>query len=257
MNFSYIEAFQIARNSLQEGGVALKSNHASKSSSRFYNTRQRIYGGLLLFVVVAGLPIVTVPSLRQRLTTRVRLLKTAMAGIQSPVTVQVGANHQPFPEEYRRPEPVVPQIAPLPYKEKVLTTAQGGYIPARGLTRLTVKEPKKDSAASSSEGAEATEQSESAPESEANAQPKYQQGKIEQDAYNLLLQTNATVAEMVKGSNPSIKFKSWDAAARGDDIYWVRLTFKPEGKPEEEYIWQVKVQSKQVTPLSYNARAIS
>jgi hypothetical protein len=237
--------------------VASKSDRASKSSSRFYKTRQRIYSGLLLFVVIVGLPIVTVPSLRQRLTTRVQLFKTAMAGIQSPVAVQVGANHEPFPEEYRRPEPVIPQIAQVSHSEKVLTTAQGGYVPSRGLTRLIVKEPKKDSISSSAEGAEATEQSESATESEANAQPKYQQGKIEQEAYNLLTQSNATVAGMVQGGNPALKFKSWDAAARGDDVYWVRLTFKPEGKPEVEYIWQVKVQSKLVTPLSYNARAIS
>jgi hypothetical protein len=237
--------------------VASESDRASKSSSRFYKTRQRIYGGLLLFVVLVGLPIVTVPVLRQRLTTRVQILKTAMAGIQSPLTVAVGANREPFPEEYRRPEPVIPQIAPLPHTDKVHTTDQGGYAPTRGLTRLTVKQPKTDSIASSAEGTEGKEQSESAAESEENAQPKYQQGKIEQEAYNLLLQANATVAGMVQGSNPSLKFKSWDAAARGDDVYWVRLTFRPEGKSDEEFIWQVKVQSKQVTPLSYNARAIS
>jgi hypothetical protein len=237
--------------------VASKSDHASKSSSSFYKRRQRISIGLLLFIVIVGLPIVTVPSLRQRLTTRVQLLKTAIAGIQRPVTVQVGANHEPMPEEYKRPEPVVPQIAQLPRSDKVHTTEQGGYTPTRGLTRLTVKEPKQESASSSAEGSETAEQSESASESEANAQPKYQQGKIEQEAYNLLLQSNATVAGMVKGSNPSLKFRSWDAAARGDDVYWVRLTFQSDGKTDVEYIWQVKVQAKQVTPLSYNARAIS
>jgi hypothetical protein len=257
ISFSYIEASITAGNSQQEGGVDSKSNRAFKSSSRFYKTRQRIYGGLLLFVVIVGLPIVTVHSLRHRLTARVQQLKTALAGVQSPLTVQVGANRGPLPEEYRRPEPVIPQIAQLPPPPKVHTTPQGGYVPTRGLTRLTVKEPAKDTVASSAEDAETKDQTGSAGESEADAQPKYQQGKVEQDAYNLLLQTNAVVAGLVKGSNPSLKFKSWDAAARGDDVYWVRLTFQPEGKPVEEFIWQVKVQSKQVTPLSYNARAIS
>jgi hypothetical protein len=37
----------------------------------------------------------------------------------------------------------------------------------------------------------------------------------------------------------------------------VRLKFQSEGNPDEEYIWQVKVQSNEVTPLSYNARRIS
>jgi hypothetical protein len=86
---------------------------------------------------------------------------------------------------------------------------------------------------------------------------KYQSGKAEQDAYDLLLKSNPTVAKMVQGSNPSLKFKSWDAANRGEDTYWVRLKFQSEGNPDEEYIWQVKVQSNEVTPLSYNARRIS
>jgi hypothetical protein len=88
-------------------------------------------------------------------------------------------------------------------------------------------------------------------------QLKYQKGKEEQDAYDLLLKSNATVAGMVQGSNPSLKFKSWDAAIRGDDTYWVRLKFQSEENPDEEYIWVVKPQAKEVTPLSHNARSIS
>ena len=80
---------------------------------------------------------------------------------------------------------------------------------------------------------------------------------MEQQAYDLLLKSNATVAGMVQGNNPSLRFKSWDAASRGDDTYRVRLKFQSNGNPDEEYIWQVKIQANQVTPLSYNARSIS
>ena len=86
---------------------------------------------------------------------------------------------------------------------------------------------------------------------------KYQKGKAEQDAYDLLLKSSATVAAMVQGSNPSLKFKSWDAANRGEDTYWVRLKFQSEGNQDEDYIWVVKLQSNEVTPLSHNARSIS
>jgi len=53
-----------------------------------------------------------------------------------------------------------------------------------------------------------------------------------------------------------MKFKTWDAANRQDDVYWVRLKFNNEGV-ESEYIWQVKLLSQEVSPLSYNAKSIS
>ena len=101
-----------------------------------------------------------------------------------------------------------------------------------------------------------TEQPASTPSGSTEPEIKYQKGKIEQEAYDLLLKSKPTVAGMVQGSNPSLQFKSWDAASRGDDTYWVRLIFQSEGN-DQEYIWQVKLQSSQVTPLSYNARSIS
>ena len=60
-----------------------------------------------------------------------------------------------------------------------------------------------------------------------------------------------------RGATRLCKFLSWDAAGRGEDIYWVRLKFRSEGKTDIEYIWQVQLQSKQVTPLNYNARSLS
>ena len=86
---------------------------------------------------------------------------------------------------------------------------------------------------------------------------KYQKGKTEQDAYDVLLKSSSTVTALVQGSNPSLKFKSWDAANRGEDTYWVRLKFQSEGNSDAEYIWQVKLQSNQATPLNFNARSLA
>ena len=62
---------------------------------------------------------------------------------------------------------------------------------------------------------------------------------------------------MVRGSESSLIFESWDAAYRGDDIYWVRVKFQSEDDAVREYIWQVNLDSKEITPLSYHARSIS
>jgi hypothetical protein len=72
-----------------------------------------------------------------------------------------------------------------------------------------------------------------------------------------LLQSNPAVAQMVQGKDPALKFKSWDAANRGEDTYWVRLTFQSQGNTEAEYIWTVKVQEKKVSPLNFNARSLN
>jgi hypothetical protein len=87
--------------------------------------------------------------------------------------------------------------------------------------------------------------------------PQYSKGTIEQEAYGLLLASNPAIAGLVQGANPSLRFVSWDAASRGEDLYWVRLKFQEQGKPETEYIWQVRLETKQVTPLNYNARTTS
>jgi hypothetical protein len=219
--------------------------------------RRRVYTGLLLFVVVVGLPIMSVPYLRNRLSARVMALKAAMTGDIKPVIAQVGANHEPFPAEYEKPAPPIPQAPQLPPVERIFTMTQGGQMqPLRA--RTAPKAPRTLSIPPASAQTESTtEQTEAAPPASAETELNYQQGKVEQDASELLLKSNATIAGMVQGSNPSLHFKSWDAVNRGDDIYWVRLKFQSEGNPDVEYIWQVKLQTNQVTPLSYNARTIS
>jgi hypothetical protein len=208
--------------------------------------------GLLLFIVIVGLPIVGVPHLRERLSTRIQTLKAAIAGDVSPATLQVGAQHEPFPSEFEEPEPLAPQPPKLPQMDRVYTlTPSRTYTPSAS--------PQTETADRSATEPSVTFTDEGETESGTPAEPEieYLQGQAEEDAYNLLLQSNSKVAELVKGGDPSLKFKSWDAARRGDDVFRVRLKFQSEGHPEAEYIWQVKLQSNEVTPLSYNARTIS
>ena len=226
-------------------------------SSRFYKIRRRVYGGLLLFVIVAGLPMVTVPAWRNRLFTRVHALKTAFAGETRPVMVQAGANLEPFPAEYERPTPPsVAQILKIPSAPVVLAQPQKEAPPVRSTTRRTLRIPAVNRAPRSDEGEESGVQGQSAPVTDSEKQPKYGQGTIEKEAYDLLLNSNPAVAELAQGNNASLKFLSWDATGRGEDIYWVRLKFRSEGKPDTEYIWQVQLQSKRITPLNYNARTL-
>jgi hypothetical protein len=235
------------------GGKKLKAG-----SPRFGGTRQRVYGGLLLFVVAAGVPMAAVPSLRNRLLARYYELKTAISGEIRPAMVQAGANQEPFPAEYERPAlPSAAQVFKIPTAPVPYGALKKEETPARGAPRRTLRiPPAGEPLPPADEGDTSGAQSQSAPASDAVDQPKYRQGTMEREAYDLLLKSGATIAGLVQGSNPSLQFSSWDAAGRGGDMYWVRLIFRQEGKPEAEYIWQVQLESKQVTPLNYNARTL-
>jgi len=230
-----------------------------QSPLRFYRKRNRFYTLLSLAVVVVGLPIVSVPHLRNRLSERIMLLKAAVAGDVKPAIAQVGANQEPFPSEYERPEPPVYQAFKLPPSDRVIPKTPTVYIPSPA----DLSEPGTPSGLNQEgsqlpiEGEESVAQDEAAGVKSEDSGLKYQQGEMEQEAYNLLLESNAKIAGMVRGSNPSMIFDSWDAVKRGDDIYWVRVKFRSEGDPVSEYIWEVKLSSKEITPLSYHARSIS
>jgi hypothetical protein len=225
--------------------------------------------GLLVFVAVAGLPIIGVPSLRHRLSTRVMTLKEAMYGDIKPATLEIGANHQPFPGEYERPVPQMPSIPTLSAVTGAVKSAPlmpSAPAPATSSARSAGPRPRTASRAAkietpgeSTTPAAEEESPQSAEQAASSAEPelKYQKGMAEQEAYNLLLKSYAAVAGLVQGSNPSLKFISWDAASRGEDVYWVRLKFQSEGNPNAEYIWQIKLQSNEAAPLNYNARSIS
>lgn len=243
-------AFPIAKNRAGGSGVSESGSDRIRAGlSSFYRTRRRVYGLLLLFVIAVGVAAGTVPKLRSRLLTRAQTLWDAATGKHEPMMVQVGQNQEPLPPEFELPSPPVMQMPRLPAPAKVLTTPDGGYRPGTGGSRASSKTEEGEPGSLPSEEAEE--------ELTADTEPEYQQGKVEQEAYDLLLNSNSAVAEIAKGNNPSLKFKSWDAAARGDGIYWVRLKLEAEGKPVADYIWQVKLGSKQVSPLNYNARSIS
>lgn len=226
--------------SLRRGGLPRRQR-----SERYYRVLYRIYFGLLLFVVLAGLPVTLVPSLRHRLSARVGTFREAWsaAGRSAvpPVLAKVGENTQPFPKEYEIP---------------VHTWGKG---PGILEVRMPVFRP----------GGEAPAQQETAPDTASvNSEPAdpdtgeetvtYKQGDAEREAYETLLQSNEIVAGMVQGKEPSLRLVRWAAAARGEDAYWVDLTFKPvSGGAESHYIWQVNVSSKQVTPLSALARKLT
>ncbi len=233
----------------------------------FYRTRNRFYTALLLFVVLAGLPVVSVPSLRHRLSDRIQDLREAWAGGKiKPVVLSVGENKEPFPSEYEKKAgpPNYPKLPPS------LAAVQGlggpvvsaVPVPSQPPTRTarTIRIPR------TSPGSEAQptagESAAQAPAEQASvpgeAQPSYRQGEIEKQAYDLLIQSTPALNSLVQGSNPSLRFKSWDALKRDEDTYWVRVTFNSvPGNSSVEYIWQVRLLAKQVTPLSYNARSLA
>jgi hypothetical protein len=244
-----------------EASMGSSADSGRQYLTHFFKTRQRIYNGLLIFVVAVGLPIVSVPALRHRLSSRVQALRTALSGELNPVRIKVGENRGPLPAEYERPLPLPPSPMQLPPLDRIFTKAdveKGKVVPpavsrAGVAPRLTKAAPKSVVPAQS----DTTNDEPAASSSATSDEPKYQQGKIEQEAYELLLKSIPAVAALVQGSDSSLRFRSWDAAKRSDDLYWVRLRFQSEGKPETEYIWMVKLLSGQVVPLSYNARSIS
>jgi hypothetical protein len=211
--------------------------------SHISRAQTRIYMGLLLIVVIIGIPILGIPSLRHRLYTRIHALYEATGPLASPpIWAKVGENRHPFPAEFERP---VVTRSPLP----------GMIDLANRVYRPPVTLPPPD--ASSTPAPE----SQSLPETSASdeqAAPEFKQGKIEQEAYDILLRSSEPIAALVKGSDPSLRFKLWYAAKRSADAFLVDLIFTqvPDNK-EVHYIWEVKVSSKEVKPESYNARALA
>ncbi len=222
--------------------------------------RAVVYIILLVFVVAAGIPMLAIPSIRARLVTRVQTLRDAAAGKQKspPLFARVGENQEPLPSEFTRPAPARPQPPALPKMPAMtggMQIVDGAVARPPALRKHPSAAEKKvdTSGESTAATAAANEPSDTEP-----AEPVYKQGKIEQEAYEAVLKANDTVAGMVVGTNPSLRFKTWAAAKIEEDIYDVRLVFtKQPGNTDLDYIWQVKLSAKQVTPLSYYARNLS
>jgi hypothetical protein len=217
------------------------------------------YTGLLLFVIIVGLPIVAIPSLRNRLSERIFVLKAALSGDVMPATAQVGANHSVFPKEYEAsaPEGFRPFSPALTQKKSYTMIAPGLIAPdtLKVPRRMRIVETPSGKAPDALLEPEITAAPAVAKESEPEV--KFQQGAGEKDAYTLLLRSSTAIAGLVQGSKPSQHFVSWGAARKGEDVYWVRLKFQTEETPGEvDYIWEVKLKTSEVIPLSYNAKSV-
>jgi hypothetical protein len=243
------------------------SETSLKQRVRSYLTRDMFYASLLVFVLVAGLSITVIPPLRHRLTSRVLTLRAAIIGEKKPLSAQVGQAQEPLPPEFQRPAPAAPRPMQLPPLDRIFTAEKGKHMPPSSSDNV-LSSPRILHTPQKVARSEASEEKGNAPQEveggqsasgagSTEAEIKYQKGQMEQQAYDLLLKSNPTVAGLVQGNDPSLHFKSWDAASRGDDTYWVRLRFQSNGNPDEDYIWQVNIQANQVAPLSYNARSIS
>lgn len=255
------------RNMPAPGGEEQTVPAAILRRMRFYRVRHRVYTGLLVFVVAAGLPVVGLPSLRHRLTDRIRALRVAMAGgYAQTVALDVGENSEPFPAEYehRAARPNYPQLPAY------MNTISGQPV---NVGRVYPAPEKKRARAAETQSAQvATPESKTQPQPQLaqqeqpaqqldavseDAEPVYRQGKLEQEVYDVLLKADANLVGLIQGSNASLRFKSWDVAQRADDLYWVRVTFSQmPAKTDMECIWQVQLLSKQVMPLNFNAKSL-
>jgi len=226
--------------SLRHGGLSRRQR-----SNRYYLVLYRIYFGLLLFVVLAGLPAVGVPSLRHRLASRVQMLREAWSGAGRsgvpPIIAKVGENTEAFPKEYEIPLQTWGK-GPGVFEMRVPVFRPSGQT---GVQQQAAKAP-------------AVETPEPAESGTGEIAVIYQQGDAERKAYEILLKSNETISGMVQGKDPALRFVKWAAAKREEDTYWVDLTFKSSTDgTEAHYIWQVTVSSGRVTPLSALARAIT
>jgi len=210
---------------------------------RIPGIQNRFYTGLMIFVVVIGVPLLGIPSVRNRLYTRVHSVYGAFGPLAlkiPPAWSKVVENRHPVPVEFERPvvsRPEFPRLVTMP--DTVIRL--GGDVPVKGSVR-------------------ADSQGEVTPESEATApaDPVYGQGKPEQEAYDLLLKSNEVISGLIKGSNVGLRFKTWGAAKVEDDAFLVKLAFvQTSDNSEVQYIWRVKPISKEISPLSRNARALS
>jgi len=199
--------------------------------------------GLLCFVSLVGLPLISVPALRERLRSRVEVMRqslTAGSSFSLPLTVRTGENTEPLPAEYDKP------IVPLVRKAEVLVISREAYAataaPAAAFETGSADQPLLPQAE----------------ETEGSQEPVYGQGKIEQEAYKILLDEREPVRRMTEGGDPGLRLKHWSAARTGEDTFLVRLTFQhlADGS-DRDYIWEVKLMSREVTPMSAYARAVS
>ena len=199
--------------------------------------RRLVYGGMLIFAVAVGILLTTVPAIRSRLFNRIHTLKTAMTGKTQQGIMNMGENDFPYPDEFMRKgsDPVVTVQPAEPDRRLLLVQKDGAPL---------ITPPILIGTEGSGSPAYADEDDDS---------PHFQQGDIEREAYEKTLAANEKLADMVRGGE-EFGFKTWGAARRNGDVYWVRVIFQNASGDEVEYIWQADISSGSVAPLNFNAR---
>jgi len=209
--------------------------------------RRRFYGGVLIFAVVSGILLTAVPAIRARLSDRIDILKTAMTGEVQPDITPMGENDIPYPEEFLRPASgaVVSQPSVEPLIKRL----------AKVQPDVPVIKPPVLLAADSGSNAKVAESVETENYEDSDS-PRFLQGEIEREAYEKTLAANDKLAAMVQGGNSELIFKTWGAARRDGDVYWVRVIFQNASGVDVEYIWQTDPVSGRTSPLNFNARSL-
>ena len=218
----------------------MKNRYATSQSG--YRTRRRIYSGVLLFAVAAGLSLVVVPVLRARLFDRIHLLKAAAVNNAQPVITPIGESDTPYPEEFLRKVPGAGVSRPPsePAQKRLIVVQPD--VPS-------ITPPVLLGAADSVRSAEAGQGEDGDDDS-----PRFIQGEIEREAYEKTLASNDKLASVVQGGDYELSFKTWGAALMDGSVYWVRVIFQNESGADVEYIWQTDISSGKTTPLNFNAR---
>ena len=202
-------------------------------------TRRRVYGGILIFVVAAGISLSAVPALRSRLFNRIYILKTAMTGEIQPNIAPIGETDIPYPEEFMRPASIAAAsrqpVGPAE-KRRVVSQSRGSSITPPVLL-----------GAGDAGRIDETEEDD-------DDSPRFLQGEIEREAYEITLSANEKLASMTRDGDQETGFKTWGAAQRGGGVYWVRVIFRNASGDDIEYIWQTDISSGKTAPLNFNAR---
>ncbi|MDR0311431.1 MAG: hypothetical protein LBJ21_07585 [Acidobacteriota bacterium] len=211
-----------------------------RAGKKYDQARRRIYGGVLIFAVAAGISLTAVPALRERLFDRIYILKISATGEAEPeIIIPMGVNDIPYPEEFLR-QPPGPTTASRVHAE----SARKIIVVQSDIPSIT---PPVLSGTGSANYKDSKEEDDS---------PVFQQGETEREAYEKTLAANEKLASMIQGGNPGLSFKTWGAARRGGNIYWVRVIFQNADGVEAEYIWQADLSSGKTAPLNFNARSL-
>ena len=206
---------------------------------KFDAVRQRFYGCVLVFAVTSAVLLTAVPVVNARLFDRIQIIKTAMTGEAQSDIINTGENDIPYPEEFMRPASSA--VVSRPPAEPARRPATAQITPPVLIGTTGYENP-----------AEVYEDDEDDEDDDA---PRFLQGDIEREAYEKTLEANEKLAAIVMNGNQVLSFKTWGAARRHGNVYWVRLIFQNESGADVEYIWQTDITSGSVSPLNFNARS--